>query len=58
MNTQTARLFVLGTGLLAMVSVSVALLLGLRLRETRAEMAELQEEEDVCNWAASEGAPR
>ncbi len=58
MNTQTARLFVLGTGLLAMVSVSVALLLGLRLRETRADMAELQEEEDVCHWAASEGAPR
>lgn len=54
MNAQTARLFVLGTSLLAMVSISVALLIGLRLRDTRADMAELQED-DACPPAAPEG---
>lgn len=57
MSAQTARLFMLGTGLLAMVSVFVAMLLGLRLRETRAEMAELQEE-DFCHSAVPEGTSR
>jgi hypothetical protein len=57
MNPRTARLFVLGTSLLAMVSISVAMLLGLRLRETRAEMAELVEE-DACSPAAPQRGAR
>lgn len=57
MNPRIARLFVLGTSLLALVSITVALLLGLRLRETKAEMAELLED-DACPQAAPERGPQ
>lgn len=47
MNSQTARLFMLGTSLLALVSICVALTLALRLRTTRADFEDLRLD-DAC----------
>ncbi len=47
MNPSTVRWFVLGTGLLALVSVSVATMIGLRLHRTRIELANLKQD-DTC----------
>jgi hypothetical protein len=56
MNSQTARLFVLATSLLALVSICVALLLGLRLRETRADYEDFLQDDACPGQTATRGS--
>ena len=56
MNSQTARLFLLGTSLLALVSICVALVLALRLRTTQADFEDLRLN-DACPGQAPTREP-